>query len=291
MHRQIAALPEHEDKYRILVEYIPAITYIAAWDEHSSTLYTSPQIETMLGFSQAEWMADPMLWLKQIHPDDRTYVLAELARIRADGTPVPCEYRMFTHDGQVVWFRDDVAIGREEYGRPLFLYGVMLDITERKQLEAALESAGLRLAQAQEARRLELAQELEDAVVCHLTTLGDRLTSMHRAAHAANGQEAPVITMLATELDAVCCQVFDLITDLHKRIKGLQGVGQRSLRLTVRELAVLRFLVAGKNNSEIAQGLGISRKTVEKHVGNMYAKLGINSRAEAAAWAVREGLI
>ena len=72
-----------EANYRRLIEHIPAITYIAALDETSSTLYTSPQIETILGFTQAEWMSDPTLWLKQIHPDDRARVLEGLARIHS----------------------------------------------------------------------------------------------------------------------------------------------------------------------------------------------------------------
>jgi PAS domain-containing protein len=65
--------PHSTASYRMLVEGIPAITYIAAFDDASSTIYTSPQIETILGFSQAEWMADDSLWLKQIHPDDRAH--------------------------------------------------------------------------------------------------------------------------------------------------------------------------------------------------------------------------
>ncbi len=55
--------PHGTADYRLLVEGIPAITYIAAFDAASSTIYTSPQIETILGFSQAEWMADHTLWL------------------------------------------------------------------------------------------------------------------------------------------------------------------------------------------------------------------------------------
>ena len=62
----MAALLAEETKYRLLVEHIPAITYIAAIDEQSSTHYTSPQIEAILGFSQAEWKVDPTRWLKQI---------------------------------------------------------------------------------------------------------------------------------------------------------------------------------------------------------------------------------
>jgi PAS domain S-box-containing protein len=124
--------------YRLLIEHIPAITYIAAWDEDSSTIYTSPQIERLLGFSQTTWMADPTRWLKQIHPDDRQRVLEELTRIRAGGEPDPVEYRMLTFTGEVRWFRDDTAVLRDDDGRPLALYGVMLDITRETELEAAL---------------------------------------------------------------------------------------------------------------------------------------------------------
>ncbi len=88
--------------YRVLIEHIPAITYIAAFDETSSTVYTSPQIASILGFSQAEWMADHRRWLTQIHPGDRARVLAELERIHDGGLPRPCEYRMLTRDRRVV---------------------------------------------------------------------------------------------------------------------------------------------------------------------------------------------
>jgi len=134
----MAALLAEETKYRLLVEHIPAITYIAAIDEQSSTHYTSPQIEAILGFSQAEWKADPTRWLKQIHPDDRAFVLKELARIQAGGDPTPCEYRMLSRDGQIHWFIDDAAVARDAAGHPLALYGVMIDITKQKHLEAQL---------------------------------------------------------------------------------------------------------------------------------------------------------
>jgi hypothetical protein len=50
-----------EAGYRLLVEHLPAISYIAAWDAASSTVYVSPQIRSILGFTQDEWMADAML--------------------------------------------------------------------------------------------------------------------------------------------------------------------------------------------------------------------------------------
>ncbi len=61
--------------------------------------------------------------------------------------------------------------------------------------------------------------------------------------------------------------------------------------LTSREVDVLRLVVAGKTNQEIGVALGISDKTVEKHLESVFAKLGVASRVEAAVRAVREGLV
>lgn len=133
-----AALRSAEQRFRTLVEQLPAITYVAELDEDSSTLYTSPQIETMLGFSQDEWMADHSLWRKQIHPDDYERVMDDMQLAQATGTPLPSEYRMLTRDGQAIWFRDQSLVVRDAAGQPLYLQGIMFDITERKHAEAAL---------------------------------------------------------------------------------------------------------------------------------------------------------
>ncbi len=90
-----------EAKYKVLVEQIPAITYTAALDDASTTLYISPQIEAALGFSPEEYRADPDLWRKRLHPDDRDRVLAELAQSLAKRQPFKSEYRMITRDGHV----------------------------------------------------------------------------------------------------------------------------------------------------------------------------------------------
>jgi DNA-binding NarL/FixJ family response regulator len=61
--------------------------------------------------------------------------------------------------------------------------------------------------------------------------------------------------------------------------------------LTGREVQVLQAVVAGKTNQEIGVSLGISEKTVEKHLEGVFAKLGVASRVEAAVHAVREGWV
>jgi DNA-binding NarL/FixJ family response regulator len=61
--------------------------------------------------------------------------------------------------------------------------------------------------------------------------------------------------------------------------------------LTPRELQVLRGLAAGERNREIAARLGVSRRTVDRHVGNLYAKLRVSSRAAATAWAYEHDVL
>ncbi len=128
-----------EAQYRTLVEQAPAVIYTTALDPVGSRLYVSPQIEAAVGFSQAEWLADPELWSRQIHPSDRERVLGEFAASRAAGKNFSSEYRMLARDGSVHWFRDEERNVRDEDGRPLFGQGVLVDVTDRKQFEKKLE--------------------------------------------------------------------------------------------------------------------------------------------------------
>jgi DNA-binding NarL/FixJ family response regulator len=61
--------------------------------------------------------------------------------------------------------------------------------------------------------------------------------------------------------------------------------------LTTRELEVLALVAQGKSNQEIADELGLSRRTVERHVGDILSRLGVTSRAAAAATAIRDRLV
>jgi DNA-binding NarL/FixJ family response regulator len=71
----------------------------------------------------------------------------------------------------------------------------------------------------------------------------------------------------------------------------MQNDDADSSRLTVREYEVLRWLVQGKTNQAIAEEMNISVKTVEKYIRNIFTKLNVTSRVEAAVYAVKEGLV
>src|SRR5829696_7010843 len=131
------SLREAEQRYRTLVEQIPAITYIQEPGEPSRTTYISPQYETVLGYSPQESLGDPEHWIKIMHPADRERVLAEDRRTNETGEPFSMEYRQFARDGRVVWVRDEATLVRDENGKPLYWLGVQVDITERRRAEEA----------------------------------------------------------------------------------------------------------------------------------------------------------
>lgn len=130
-----------EARYKSLVEEIPAVTYSAALDEASTTLYISPQIEAVLGFAPGDYDADPDLWRQRLHPDDRERVVKELARSLEGDHRFRSEYRMISRDGRVVWFRDEAVAVKDSSGKPIFMQGVMIDLTERKLAEEALRES------------------------------------------------------------------------------------------------------------------------------------------------------
>jgi PAS domain S-box-containing protein len=135
-----AQLRRMEARYRTLVEGIPAVTFMAATDEGTNELYVSPQIEKLLGFTQREWLDNPILWYSQLHPDDQHRWHQEFAHTCATGEPFRSVYRFVARDGRVVWVHGEAQVVRDDDGRPLFLQGVAFDITGMKQAEEELKA-------------------------------------------------------------------------------------------------------------------------------------------------------
>jgi PAS domain S-box-containing protein len=132
-------LPNLEAKYRTLVEQLPAVVFMAYLDRAIGEAYVSPRIEELMGFTQAEWLEDPVRWYDHIHPEDKSRWSLEAADLFLTGKPLRSAYRIFSRDGRVLWFQCEVKMVRRADGRPWFIHGVGFDITELKQIEAALE--------------------------------------------------------------------------------------------------------------------------------------------------------
>ena len=136
---------ETEARYQTLVEQLPAVVYSEpVYGNELSVMYISPRVERVLGITQDEWQADPLVWLASMHPEDRDRIAAENERTEATGEPFIADYRSIARDGRVVWFHDEATLVRDADGQPLFWQGVMIDITALKDTQAQLADAEAR---------------------------------------------------------------------------------------------------------------------------------------------------
>jgi two-component system, cell cycle sensor histidine kinase and response regulator CckA len=130
-----------EMRYRSLIENIPLVTYMNSVEAPFTSLYMSPQVEALLGYTQEEWGAQPELAHDGIHPDDRQRVAALAREAREHGSPTRCEFRFIARDGRVVWVLDQTIPVRDENDMIVCHQGFLLDITEQKQLEEQLRQS------------------------------------------------------------------------------------------------------------------------------------------------------
>ena len=125
-----------EAALRRLLERLPAILYVAEVGVGGRWHYVSSGVADILGFTPAEWTADPLLWARQVHPEDRDRVFGREDVL--DEPSLPDEYRIIHRDGRTVWVRDEAALVSDEHG-PAMWHGVISDVTDRKLAEAELE--------------------------------------------------------------------------------------------------------------------------------------------------------
>ncbi len=191
------------------------------WNLKTNEMFWSDQIYELYGVDRQANEATIGLTMDLVHPDDRAFVEENLDMAKKGEKPYDIEHRKIRPDGQVIWVHAQAELVRDADGNPESLLGIVVDITERKQAEEAL----------QEARE-----------------------------------------------------------QLERRVERQVGTGG-AYGLSFRELTVLYLVADGQSDKEIAAALGIRPMTAQKHVSNILAKMKAGSRTEAAARALREGLL
>ena len=130
-----------DSRYRTLAEQLPLAVYVDAPDERDGafwqTVYTSPQIEGLLGLTPDEFRA--CSFIDVVHPDDAAHVVALHERAYETYSDTDEEYRLLHRDGSTVWVRDVMSFLRDASGRVNYAQGYLLDVSDRKVNEEKLD--------------------------------------------------------------------------------------------------------------------------------------------------------
>jgi two-component system, cell cycle sensor histidine kinase and response regulator CckA len=137
-------LSEAEERFRRLVEQIPAAVYVDRLSpdrkQLAGNVYISPRVTALTGFTPEELAADRTLWDSRIHADDQEPVGVEWDRHSVDGVPFTATYRFHTRDGRVIWLAEDAEIIVGSDGQT-FSQGLVVDVTERRETDDRLRQA------------------------------------------------------------------------------------------------------------------------------------------------------
>src|SRR2546428_144242 len=128
-----------ERRFAGLVQDLDAVVWEA--DATWRFSFVSDRAEAILGYPVALWLADPQLFERHIHPDDREGALALFREAAAPGRNSSFEYRAVPAGARTVWLRAMVHVVQDAHGRVEKLRGLMVDVSERRQLEDELRQA------------------------------------------------------------------------------------------------------------------------------------------------------
>lgn len=164
-----AALRASEERYRMLATNIPEVAWLV--DRTGRTIFLSPNIAAVTGYRADEVQAAGAAhWLSRIHPDDRPLVQAQLEALFRDGARFDVEYRTRRKDGRWIWVHDRAVTTYEEHG-VAYAYGLLSEISERKQAEEIRALLLNQVITVQEEERSRIARELHDETAQSLASL------------------------------------------------------------------------------------------------------------------------
>jgi two-component system sensor histidine kinase UhpB len=238
LEQRTMQLHQAEIKYRSLVEHIPMVTYVTRLNRREGTIYISPQVLPLLGFSPEEWLADAGLWPARIHPEDRDRVLGDFGhdRVMDAAGKLHSEYRLLSRSDEVLWIRDEAVTVEDSLGKPQFLQGVLLDITEPKMAEAQLKGSRQQLRDlaahietVREEERTRIAREIHDELGQCLTGLKMELSWVERKLGDAGGAAAGAaltkkVESMGALVDTIVSSVRRIATELRPGILDSLGL-------------------------------------------------------------------
>jgi PAS domain S-box-containing protein len=288
-----ARLREAEERYRGIVEHVPAAIYLDVPDGSMESIYVSPQIADIAGITPQQWLEDPELWLKLVDASERDEVRDSYTFAAQAGLPWTAEYRMHRPDGRTIWVHDETTFLHAEDGSRLYLQGVIFDITERKLAEQALRESEQREREA--AERLRALDEMKNtflAAVSHelrspLTSILGLSLTLERAPDMGEADRGDLLRRLAQNASKLDRLLKDLL-DIDRLNRGIVAPQYRVTdvgalaRRTVESLDILtgREVVAEADSVVIA----VDPAKVERIVENLLMNAARHTSADRRIW-------
>jgi PAS domain S-box-containing protein len=127
-----------EQRQAAIIESLPIILYLEDVEaEPRIPKFVSGAFEALTGFAFDAVLQSPDLWAARLHPEDRDRVVEAMAA-RRQGRSLSVEYRWQCADGEYKNFLDQAVLVRDDAGNPIEFAGTLLDVSDRKELEAQL---------------------------------------------------------------------------------------------------------------------------------------------------------
>lgn len=282
-----------EERFRAIVEHIPAAVYLDRPDGSMESVYVSPQVENVMGVSVDRYLDEPELWLQLMDDEERRRCERRYLEAAEAHRSWEEEYRIRKPDGKVAWIHDETTFITDADGEPLFLLGVLYDVTERKRADEALKESERREHDA--AERLRTLDDMKNtflAAVSHelrspLTSILGLSLTLERTSGLTEDDRHDLVARLsanAQKLDRLLKDLLDLdrlnrgIVEPQRRMCDVGSIARGTLATL--EPVAERNVVIVTDDVELA----IDAAKVERIVENLLTNAARHTPDDGTIW-------